>query len=354
METCELIASGATPETARAKTSPTAKWRRLAGPAKLAVAVLITTAIAGALWKCWPSILALSGRVDLRWAWLAMAMALVYRVLNAAGWGLVLRALGHPLPVLQGVRLWLVAETMRWLPGSVWGFCSRVYQAQRAGVPASAASLSMPLELAITVVAWGVAALVGGEGILHALASWIAKLPLHPGWSGVLLAVGLPSGAGILLWRFPHNRFTRKATGYLNDLRTAARSHPKPGNLVFALVWFTGLCLLNGLGFYAVLAAFHPPSLSLGTVIGINAVGWLMGFFAIFSPGGLGVREGGMAALLTPLVPLDIALGSVVLWRVIQIIAEVACLGPCYLRDPGLLSRKAAPAVPASTCIASQ
>ncbi len=46
-------------------------------------------------------------------AGVAAGAALVYRVLNAAGWGMILRALGHPLPLLAGVRLWLIAETMR-------------------------------------------------------------------------------------------------------------------------------------------------------------------------------------------------------------------------------------------------
>jgi uncharacterized membrane protein YbhN (UPF0104 family) len=97
-----------------------------------------------------------------------------------------------------------------------------------------------------------------------------------------------------------------------------------------ALGLFVVLCVLNGGAFLAVLRAVTdaPPD-PLATV-GINAAGWLLGFFAFFAPAGLGVREGGMAAMLAPFMPVDAAFVGVVLWRLVQVITEFVCLGACF------------------------
>ncbi len=307
----------------------------------MVVATIIAIAIAGVLRGSGASVREMAGKLDLRWLSAAASLTIIYRICNAAGWGMILRALGHPLPLKTSVRLWLVAETMRWLPGSVWGFVSRVYQAQKAGVPAAAASVSMPLELAVTVVAWGLAALCGGASMGRIAAGWsIPMSPLSAYAPGAGLLLSGIAGA-VALWRFPGAKISRKALGFLGGLKRAFRARPRPLMLLAALAWFAALCFLNGLTFYALLRAFDPPTMpSLEAAVGINAIGWLVGFFAVFSPGGLGVREGGMTALLAPLVPLPVAVGSVVLWRVVQIMAEVLCLGACYLPAAAILGRR--------------
>ena len=50
---------------------------------------------------------------------------------------LILESLGYPLPYLVGVRTWLTSESMRWLPGGVWKFASRVVAAQNLRYPVS-------------------------------------------------------------------------------------------------------------------------------------------------------------------------------------------------------------------------
>ena len=306
--------------------------KRFVAFAKGIAAVLIAAGVAGALRGHWALLRDLAGQLDLRWLGVAAGAALVYRVLNAAGWGMILRALGHPLPLLAGVRLWLIAETMRWLPGSVWGFSSRVYQAQKAGVPAVTASLSLPLELAVTVVAWVLAALMGGTGMGQVFAGWKGHVP-RVSFLWVTLGLGFLFAFGVVARRRGFLRgFARKAGGFLHDLQRTRKARPRPVMLLGTLTWFVALCILNGLAFHALLRAFAPAAMpSVRASIGINAIGWLLGFFAVFSPGGLGVREAGMTALLFPAVPMPVAVGSVVVWRAIQILVEVACLGACYL-----------------------
>jgi uncharacterized membrane protein YbhN (UPF0104 family) len=100
--------------------------------------------------------------------------------------------------------------------------------------------------------------------------------------------------------------------------------------VALTLAYFTALCVLNGAAFLAVLRAVGDASPGLVAATGVNAAGWLVGFFAFFAPAGLGVREGGMAAMLAPLMPVDAAIVGVLLWRLVQLLVEAACLGACF------------------------
>lgn len=300
--------------------------------AKLLVAAAILCAIGGAIWKNWPAVARTATHLDFAWLGVATAICLAYRVVNACGWPLVLGALRFRLPIGHGAKIWLVSETMRWLPGSIWGFYSRVHEARKAGVPAATASMSLPLELVLTIAAWAITA-VAGLGSSGVLLEWASQLSasrlLATGGVGLAM-IGLVAAVAR---RFPENRYARKAHGFLADLRRVLCEGPRASLLVATFALYLLLCVVNGLAFYALIRAFTDAAPSVATVIGINAVGWLVGFFAVCAPGGLGVREGGMTALLAPLLPLEVAIGSVLVWRLMQIVVEVVCLAACLLPE---------------------
>lgn len=274
----------------------------------------------------------LEGRLEhVRFGWLTVAatLSLVYRVVNAFGWVLVLRALGQAMRVSTGIRLWLVSETLRWLPGSVWSFFSRVAQARSAGVPALTASLSLPLELLLTIAAWSLTAVIG-MGVSGTARIWLVKLPAL--WIvGFALALAATMAAVLALarWR-PTAAPSRKLRALWQSLEPLRTARPRPAFLVAALALFLGLCFLNGFAFRTALLAVSDRPPGWLSCSGINAAGWLLGFFAFFAPAGLGVREGTTAAMLAPLMPVDAAIIAVLFWRLIQIAVEVACLAACF------------------------
>jgi uncharacterized membrane protein YbhN (UPF0104 family) len=296
--------------------------------AAVALAILVSLARAFNGYR-----IALAGRLEhTQFVWLGVGLVLsvFYRVVNACGWGLVLRALGQPMKTTTGVRIWLVSETLRWLPGSVWSFFSRVSRAQAAGVPAVAASLSLPLELLLTIGAWGVAALVG-IGLSGTGAEWVSRVSAAGVGAGVLGAA-LTVGAAFALarWR-PSAKFSRKLRGLHESLRQLSEARLSLPLLLGIFVFFLVLCFFNGAAFLAVLRAVYASPPSFLAAVGINGAGWLVGFFAFFAPAGLGVREGSMTAMLAPLMPVDAAVVAVLLWRLVQLAAEVLCLGACLL-----------------------
>ena len=258
----------------------------------------------------------------------ALLICIIYRVLNSAGWVGVLRAMHQPMPVARGMRLWLLAESARWLPGSVWGFCSRVYAARKNGVPPAIASASLPLELLLTIAAWTLVA-AGGLLLSGRSIDWShlvsPRILIIAAGGGFAVAAAL----AICVFAFPQSRIATKIRGLLGELATLRTLALRPALLAGVALFYTALCCLNGLAFHLVIRAITDAPVSLTALIGINACGWLIGFFAIGAPGGIGVREATSAFLLSSIIPLPAAIAASILWRLVLIVDEVLCLTVC-------------------------
>jgi glycosyltransferase involved in cell wall biosynthesis len=268
--------------------------------------------------------------IHLGWLFAGYLLCSTYRVLNSAGWVMILRGMQQRMPMLRGMRLWIMAESMRWLPGSIWGFASRVYQASRNGVPPVVASASVPLELLLTIAAWTV---VAGGGILASGRSVDWRALLTPRLIAFCAAgiFAVMAFVVISVCAFPQSAFggkLRKLASQLGALRTIKL---RWGVFAGVFAYYTALCCFNGLAFYVVLRSVSDAALNPFAVIGINACGWLLGTLAVGAPAGLGVRDAGTAMLLSAVMPLPAAIGGSVLWRVVMIMDEVICLSACLL-----------------------
>jgi len=281
---------------------------------------------------------------DPRYLLLAFSMLVTYRLVNASGWGKLAVSLGGKVNTLQGVKIWLQSESLRWIPGSVWGYLSRAYMGEKAGLSKTQASMSLSLELVLTLIAWFLTALVftvlaltilSSTGQSGTLALWIDYFNfsgLIAGFSGssfrsplvLTLLLGLLVSALAVFARFVFKKLS-SLFGAI-DLPSL---NIKSSLSVLALYFF--LCILNGLCFYFVCRGLGMSALTPSLAIAANANAFLIGLLAPFAPGGLGVREGGLAALLAPLASLELALGAALVWRAIQVAVEITCLLPCYL-----------------------
>ena len=264
---------------------------------------------------------------------LALALCLSYWFLNAGAWSWILEALGHPITFLTGMRVWLTSESLRWLPGSIWGFCSRLDAARRLRVPIAIASISLPVELSVVIVSWGIVALSGlavsglGIRLVKLGARWI-----FPSLAGMVVVLV----AGTILWPILSRRSWCDAG--LESFKRVLKLDLRRTVLIRSLVVYVVLNCAHGLGFWLMLAGMgYQQTVSPAAAIGANAAGWLLGFFAIGVPGGIGVREAGSALLLSPIMPWHEAVLAAGLWRVLQIVAELMALLPWLIfggREP--------------------
>jgi len=255
---------------------------------------------------------------------MALVVCLAYRPLNAGVWTWILGSLGHRVPYFRGMRVWLTSESLRWLPGSIWGFCSRVDGARTLGVPATIASISLPVELIVTIASWSIVAVLGlfsssiGGRLLTSGAHWLPTL------CAIVIA-----GPIVLSTAWPFLARQSWFRAGLERAQALCKLRLNRGSLVRSALFYTVLNTINGLGFWLILTGMgYGQNVSPALAICVNAIGWLIGFFAIGVPGGIGVREAGAALLLAPVMPWQEAVLAGVLWRVVQILAELASLLP--------------------------
>ncbi len=237
---------------------------------------------------------------------------------SAALWGRLVVDLGGPrLPVADAVRLFMIANLGRYVPGKVWQIAGLAVLARRKGIPAVTATGAAVLGQGIALLgatAVGLGALLGGSPSMR---RW--------GWAGLVMlltGVALVAMPGVFKW----------AAGLWFRL---ARQEPPAGlRSVHALQWLLLYALnwtLYALAFGVLAAAFgHRDDLVM--VGSAFAAAYVVGYVLIFAPAGIGVREGAIVALLTPSMGAASAGALAVIARVWTTVVELVPAAAFWIR----------------------
>ena len=220
---------------------------------------------------------------------LASAVLLGAYVVSGLLWVLMARELGAVgLGMRVGIGVYLLGNLGRYVPGKVWQVLGLAYLAGREGVDApiatSAAVLGQALSLAGACLV-GSLALLNGPAGLKGYAPWV----IGAVGLGVLLTLSrsLMSGA-LALW----SRLLKRGEA------------PTPPNRTFGVRWALAYALnwlLYGGAFVLFVRAFDGSGGFLPLASGFVAA-YLLGYLALFAPAGIGVREGFLVAILSPLL----------------------------------------------------
>lgn len=221
----------------------------------------------------------------------AALLSLVAVIAYGAVWPRILRRIGAPVP-RHALRLFLQSQLGKYVPGSVWHYAGRVGLAKAHGVPVRLTVVSLGVEVAASTVAAGLVGLF--------VLPWIFGLPLAMALAVlvVILGVGVPRGARRLLdpvvdaalW--VAERVVRVPPA---EMAPAVRAVPATTAL-YIPVW-----ALYGIAFWLTGRALFPiPTGDLLYFTGAFALGWIAGMVVVFAPGGIGVREAVLVALLGP------------------------------------------------------
>jgi len=262
----------------------------------------------------------------------ATLLAIFYRAVNPIGWTLVLAGMGYRTPTMGSIRVWLLAESRRWLPGGIWGYASRATQAGQLGVPVSVASASMLIELLITMAA---AVLISGVGLLfhHGELTESILKPVVEMLNGRLtgVAVGAFFVCGVIGFAM-RRTLHRKLAILLERFKLLAAVRFDWKILSAALGYMVLMAMINGaIGVCLLPMLETSASVPFAAMIAATASAWIIGFLAVFSPGGLFVREAALATLLLPWIPYETGISLAVLSRIAQLAAEMFCMIPILL-----------------------
>lgn len=245
-------------------------------------------------------------------------------------WAGSLRWWGQSLPFGDAVRIWFITNLTRFVPGIVWQFAHVGTEALAARISPVAAAGGMVFQQLVLLatglaVAGSLAALLPGQGAVAlspAISIALASL-------GVMAVVILLPVAAPLLERWT-SRLLRREIPWPAPTRGELSRYAA----TLVLPWLTyGVAF--GLFARAVLGDGAAPDLIPAAAAFVGS--YVAGIIAVFAPGGLGIREAALVALLSPTVGAPVALFLAIaarLWLVgLELATALAVLA--WQRRPG-------------------
>jgi uncharacterized membrane protein YbhN (UPF0104 family) len=235
---------------------------------------------------------------------------------GSQGWLEIIRGFGYNIKFYESFRVIYLANLARYVPGKVLQVVGMVGLANEVGVPARISLASFALVQAYALPAsFVLIPLTLGSN--DALSSLIVFRDIMYIFMAVVVVLFL-----ILFFR------PEGLNWALNKVLKLFRQEPveyRPTmkNRVKIFVWYILNWGLFGVSFHFFLLAISGKTqISFVYSAGAYIAAYIMGYISFLSPGGLGVREGVMSALLAPLVTAPVAASLSLINRIWITIAE--------------------------------
>ena len=283
----------------------------------------------------WPEI----RQVELRasgWRWLVGGCAITLIAHGWAGWvwHWLLKDWGLALSGRWAVRVYLLTNVAKYLPGNVWHFVGRVRAVQNAGGTLGQSVASVVAEpLVMAVAALGVAAMFSWLNWISMKIGFITGSVPNVRSIWAWLHLGLSGGWIIALYLLHPDRLNPRLQ-QMSRLRLRLLTDESPeaeSSLlklarypVKALLGEMGFVLGRSLGFIVIVMALTPVSLTdCPALVSAFCLAWLLGLVVPGAPGGVGIFEATATALLSGYLPIGVIVGSVVCYRMVGTLAEL-------------------------------
>ncbi|MCV2394174.1 flippase-like domain-containing protein [Actinotalea sp. M2MS4P-6] len=252
----------------------------------------------------------------------ASVLALSFRYWGAFIWTTLLRSLGahdvrlNPELVDVYAKSWLG----RYIPGTAPWILGKIYFASQHGVPRSKLAVSSLLEAALQIIVQLLFALT--------LLAFDPRLDVLPASLRATFVVAIVACVAALVPAI----FNRLLSTAFRLLRRGALADEH------LVTWPT---LLKGFGLYAIGAVVGGLSLyfiartvdsslewaQLPFVVGVSTLAGAVSMLAVFVPGGIGVREGIQVALLSLIMPTEVAVLVAVTTRLHAVLIDLIFFG---------------------------
>ena len=223
------------------------------------------------------------------------------------------------------LKVYLITNMAKYIPGNIWHFYGRINTIYKKGITLGIASISVLLEpllmaasaLLITLISHGIGVISISENnlllILELIILIITLISFHP------------KVINPIIHHLSKLKFKNKVQE--NEvLKTELKSYPLIpliGELIFVI--------LRSIGFLLIVNALTPINiLQIPILISTFSFAWLLGLVVPGSPGGLGIFEATIIALLNNQFPQEVIIISVAIFRIISILAEVIAAAIAY------------------------
>ncbi len=256
---------------------------------------------------------------EIRPLWLLLSLAIVWLSygLLVEGWRRVVLAMRQRLGYLDAVRITMVSNLGKYLPGKVWAIAGAALLAERAGVQPGAAVAAAFILQALS--------LASGLMLVAVLAPE-AMQSLGQGPRIALLVIASAALGGLVTFAVPQllGAFRRWLP------RSIAGLEPVPaGPLILGLAANAVAWAAYGLAFLCLIRGLLPEAqVTWAQATAVFTTSYLVGLIAAFSPGGLGTRELAFTVLLAPIVTPPVAAALAIATRLLLTITELGAALP--------------------------
>jgi uncharacterized membrane protein YbhN (UPF0104 family) len=238
----------------------------------------------------------------------------VFLFLAAEIWRRVVGLLTGKRITLWSSYLQLAVVTVgKYVPGKVWGFVARAGEMYRQQIPVHLSVMSSVVEQIL---------LINGALLIAIVAALIA-LPKY--WIVILMIGGFLMLAAIIASsRVPALTRWLLQRRNIQDIPEHIPEFHVRGVFRFTLAYGM-LWVLSGLIFSIIYFSLFDASITRESVAALtlaNTSGIVLGFFAFFVPGGIGVREAVTTFILAGFIPLREALLAAVCYRAWMILID--------------------------------
>jgi len=233
-------------------------------------------------------------------------------------WQRMLRHTGSSVSYFKLFKVWFYANLGKYLPGKVWQFLGMIYMLEKEGVPKTSSFSTGVLAQSFSVISGlFISVIFLGADLYH---RFFSKKP------GLMVALLVLSLGVLVLLCYP--KVLEKIINL--GLRIAKKEKItldiSGKDVIIYLLSYSVSWLLFGLAFLTFVKSMTQAHLYMYPFLtGAYAFSLNIGFLAIFTPGGIGVREGVLVFLLSSLFPLPVSTLISLLSRLWMTVGELLC-----------------------------
>ncbi len=241
--------------------------------------------------------------------------ALSYSVLVGV-WNGILKQSGYVISYSKMFKIWFISNLGRYIPGKVWQLLGMLYLLEKEKVPKSKG-------FTVAILAQVLSSMAGILVMLGFLRyDFYRKLFSESLWFLFVLLAFVLGVLVLIIYPRLLQKVINLVLGFFKKDKISLNYKPK--NLLFYLLSYIGCWFLFGFCFLIFIRSITPAPFEIYFgVTGAFAGSVTIGFLAFFSPGGVGIREGVLVALLNAYFPLPVATLIALLSRVWITVVEL-------------------------------
>ncbi len=254
-----------------------------------------------------------------------LAQMIEWVLLSIAWQQTVLRIFNKSLNLANCFTQLTMIMVGKYIPGKVWGMVARGMHLKTAGLEYAESLVATYIEQ-ILFVHTGIT--------LGSLAWYLVTGSELWAFLGIVSILGILLVPALNTWLFSvGNRIAKR---WLSDKVRLPDAPPTLSMadyvrlyLLYTLHWLADLAIPSAV--FLIISPQWPTTDLLLLLAGANAFGIILGFFAFFAPGGIGVREGVIVGLMLGYMPLQDATLFVLAYRLWLVIADLFSLGVVFV-----------------------